>query len=250
MYRFLLRPKWIMFHIAIATAAIAMLYLAAWQFGKYQDRNDFRSMVAAREAAEPQPLQPLLAAKQQPSAIEWFRVTATGRYLTDRQLREINVSQGGVVGANIVTAFQVDGGPLLVVNRGFLGDAQPVPQPLAGPIVIGGRARTFETRRTGELSDDGSSDNDEIRRIDLAVVQQRFGHDVAPVYIDLIASKPAQGPSPVPVPAPSLEGGPPHLSYTFQWIIFSICALAGWVFAVRRSARNRLALTVIGERAP
>jgi cytochrome oxidase assembly protein ShyY1 len=240
MYRFLLRPKWIVFHIAIAAATIGMLYLATWQFGKYQARNDFKSMVRTREQAEPRPIQPLLAAGKTPSDLEWFRLTATGSYLADRQLRQINVSQGGVVGANVITAFQVDGGPILIINRGFVADGQPIPDPVSGSVVVGGRARLSQARRTGELSDNGSADNDEIRRIDLAVVQQRLGQDVAPVYLDLIASKPAQGSSPIPIPAPALDSGPPHLSYTFQWVIFSLCAIVGWVFAVRRSARNRL----------
>src|SRR4051812_1678921 len=38
MYRFLLRPKWIVFHIAVFAAAIGMLGLARWQWNKHLDR--------------------------------------------------------------------------------------------------------------------------------------------------------------------------------------------------------------------
>jgi cytochrome oxidase assembly protein ShyY1 len=61
------------------------------------------------------------------------------------------------------------------------------------------------------------------------------------VYLDLVASDPPSPTPPEPVPPPDLSGGPPHLSYTFQWLIFSLCAAAGWVFAVRRSVRTRRA---------
>jgi len=40
----------------------------------------------------------------------------------------------------------------------------------------------------------------------------------------------------VPVLAPELTSGS-HLSYAVQWFIFSLCAVVGWVFAVRKSAR-------------
>jgi len=66
-----------------------------------------------------------------------------------------------------------------------------------------------------------------------------LGVDLAPVYIDFIASKPPSESPPIPVPPPDLSGGPPHVSYTVQWCIFSICAIVGWVFAIRRSLRNR-----------
>ena len=38
--------------------------------------------------------------------------------------------------------------------------------------------------------------------------------------------------------APTLDEGP-HLSYTIQWFIFSICVIVGWVLAVRRSMAMR-----------
>jgi cytochrome oxidase assembly protein ShyY1 len=42
-----------------------------------------------------------------------------------------------------------------------------------------------------------------------------------------------------PVAFPDLDGGPPHLSYTIQWFIFSIAVAVGWVLAVRKSANDR-----------
>ena len=63
------------------------------------------------------------------------------------------------------------------------------------------------------------------------------GRTVQPVYLDQLSSVPAE-PSLTPVVFPDLNGGPPHLSYAVQWIIFSLCVLAGWALAVRKSVHN------------
>ncbi len=240
MYRFLLRPRWLLFHLLVLVGVIGMLAASRWQWQRYNDRQDFTEQVEARIAAEPQPLADVLdriAAGEPSQDVQWYRATASGHYL-ERQLREINASQGGAFGANVLTPFQIDNGPLIIVNRGFVADAAPSPPALSGDVIIGGTVRVSEQRRTGELSDQGEATQDEVRRVDLAVLEQRLGTDLAPVYIELIASKPSQGDSPTPVPAANLASGPPHLSYAGQWLLFSLCAIAGWVFAVRRSLRT------------
>ena len=238
MYRFLLRPKWIVFHVAVFGAAIGMLGLARWQWNKHLDRDAFVAKVHEREDAEPTELARLLASKS-PADIEYFRVTATGTYLTTGQLTEINRTQDGVNGVNVLTPFQIDGGPIVIVNRGFVADGtEPLPPPI-GTLLIGGTARRSEARKTGELTDNSDGASTQVRRVDLPLISKTLGLTVAPVYIDFIASKPAADSPPIPVPAPDLSGGPPHVSYTVQWCIFAVCAVVGWVFAIRRSLRNR-----------
>ena len=238
MYRFLFRPKWIVFHVAVFAAAIGMLGLARWQWNKHLDRDAFVAKVHQREDAEPTELVPLLSTKS-PAEIEYYRVTATGTYLTTGQLTEINRTQDGVNGVNVLTPFQIDGGPIVIVNRGFVADGIDPPPPPVGTLLVGGTARTSEVRRTGELTDNSDGATTQVRRIDLPLISKNLGLTLAPVYIDFIASKPASDSPPIPVPAPDLSGGPPHVSYTVQWCIFSICAIVGWVFAIRRSLRNR-----------
>ncbi len=62
------------------------------------------------------------------------------------------------------------------------------------------------------------------------------------MYLQLLQSQPAEGKYPANVAPPVLDDGP-HLSYTIQWFIFSICAIVGWVLAVRRSAATRAGKT-------
>jgi cytochrome oxidase assembly protein ShyY1 len=237
MYRFLLRPKWLAFHLLCLSLIAVMLLLAKWQWTRYNERNDFVALVEQRQAAKPQDLATMLE-KETPADIEYYRVTASGTYLGASQLIQINRTQEDVNGVDVLTPFQIDNGPIVVVNRGFVPAGDDVPPAPSGRFVIGGTARTTQIRHTGELTDNENRVATEVRRVDLPLIAQRLGLDVAPVYIDFIASEPAASEPPVPVPPPDVSGGPPHLSYTIQWCIFSVCVAVGWVFAVRRSARN------------
>ena len=101
-----------------------------------------------------------------------------------------------------------------------------------------GRLRNSELRRTGQPADIGTKFLTEIRRVDIDVLRQQFDASVLPMYIEQLESTPADASSLEPIVAPSLDEGP-HLSYTIQWFIFSVCVLVGWVLAVRRSAAIR-----------
>lgn len=241
MYRFLLRPKWLLFHVVVLTGVVGMLFLARWQWNKHIARDDFVAMVETRQGpkVQAQDLVTLMKNAESPADIEWYRVTATGTYLADAQLQQINRTQDGANGSNVLTPFRVDGGPILIVNRGFVPNGVDVPPPPSGTLLIGGTARTTQLRRTGELTDAETDDDVVVRRVDLALISERLQLDLADVYVDFIASKPASAAPPTPVPPPDLGGGPPHVSYTVQWIFFSMSVAAGWVFAVRRSLKTR-----------
>lgn len=251
MYSFLLRPKWIVFHVVVLAAIIGMLFAAKWQWDRYNARDDFVTTVETRQDRDTTPAVPLtsllgsgdditdIADIADIADIEYRIATATGSYVQSGQLLQINRTQNGVNGVNVLTPFQIDDGPIVIVNRGFVPDgAEPPPAP-AAPLVIGGTVRTSQQRRTGELTDNAVGEAIEVRRIDLPLIAERLGIDVAPVYLDFIASDPASPEPPIPVPAPDLTGGPPHLSYAVQWLVFSISVGVGWVFAVRRSLRTR-----------
>ena len=244
MYSFLLRPKWVLFHVAVLATIVGMLAASDWQWDKYNARDEFVTTVATRQNREetpPVPLITLLSGEPilELSEIEYRIATATGSYLPTGQLLQINRTQDGVNGVNLLTPFQIHGGPIVIVNRGFLPDRLQPPAPPAGTVVIGGTVRLSQLRRTGELTDNAAGATSEVRRVDLPLIADRLGIQLAPVYLQFIASDPAAERPPVPVPAPDLTGGPPHLSYTVQWLVFSACVAAGWVFAVRRSARTQ-----------
>jgi cytochrome oxidase assembly protein ShyY1 len=126
----------------------------------------------------------------------------------------------------------------VLVNRGFVPTANPVPTTPTGKIDIVGRLRSSELRKTGQTSDAATGTLTEIRRVEIAVLSPQFDSPVLSMYIEQLQAVPPEAPTLQPIAAPTLDDGP-HLSYTIQWFVFSVCVLVGWVFAVRRSLATR-----------
>jgi surfeit locus 1 family protein len=238
MYRFLLRPKWIGFHLLVVAGIVAMVNLGFWQLRRLDQRRDFNAKVESRSDLPPEPLDDVLASGP-PSEIEWRLVTVAGRYLDDEQFLVVNRSQGGRAGENAVAPLDLGDGRTLIVNRGFVPlDVEPPPPP-DGDVSITGRIRQSQERRTGQLSDPSDGDLTEAQRLDIPRLAPQLPGEVVPVYVDLLTSDPPEAAGlPEPVPQPPLGEGP-HLSYAVQWFIFSICVAVGWILAVRRSIATR-----------
>jgi cytochrome oxidase assembly protein ShyY1 len=238
MYRFLLRPRWIAFHLLVVAGVVAMVNLGTWQLRRLDERQAFNAKVESRFDVAAAPLDDVLA-EGEPADVEWRRVTAAGTYLADEQLLVVNRFQNGRAGQNVVTPLLLDDGRVLIVNRGFVPYTADVPPAPSGRVAIDGRVRPSQERRTGQLTDPGDGDLTEIQRIDIPRLAPQLPGDVVDVYVDLLASNPPEaGGIPEPVVAPDLSEGP-HLSYAVQWFIFAACAVVGWVLAVRRSIASR-----------
>ena len=244
-FSFLLRPKWLAFHLLVFGSVALMIWLAFWQLDRLDERRAFNDRVAEQIERPPVPLDVLLSellsgAGDDPEMIEWRQALVSGRYLPE-QVVWFNRSQDGLAGDNVLTALVTDDGTTVVVNRGFVPLGVAVPAPPTSDTEILARVRMPQERQRGELTDATDTDAPvtEVRRIDLGQLSAQLPGEVAPVYLDLIDSIPAVEPSdPLPVPAPTLDDGP-HLSYAAQWVIFAVCVLIGWVLAVRRSIRAR-----------
>lgn len=243
MYRFLLRPMWIIFHLVVIAAIVAMVNLGIWQLHRLDERKAFNQAVIERSEQPPVPLQDLLGRLEDgsldPDTAEWLPITATGTFLPD-QVIEFNQSQGGRAGENVLTALRLDDTSTVIVNRGFvplLGDDVP-PAP-SGEVSVLGLVRTSENRNLGGLTDSDDGPVEEIRRIDIARLAPQFPGEVAPVYVQLVDVEPTFAPGdPAPITRPELDNGP-HLSYAIQWFVFTVCVAIGWVLAVRRSLSTR-----------
>ena len=234
MYRFLLRPKWIGFHVLVVVGIVAMVNLGFWQLRRLDQRRDFNAKVEARGELPPEPLDAVLASGP-PDEIEWRIVTVTGRYRPDEQIVVVNRSQHGQAGENVVTPMDLGDDRTLIVNRGFVPLSVDVPAAPDDMVDVVGRIRQSEERRTGQLSDSTEGELTEVQRLDIPRLAPQLPGEVVPVYIDLLTSDPPESAGlPEPVVRPPLGEGP-HLSYAVQWFIFSVCVVVGWVLAVRRS---------------
>jgi cytochrome oxidase assembly protein ShyY1 len=233
-YRFLFSPKWIAFHLLVLVVVVTMINLAFWQLRRLDERRDFNSQVRANTNQPIASFDDVMAESPDPSAVDWRRVRVGGTYVPDHQFLVVNRSQNGDTGRNVVDALQLADGSLLLVNRGFVPAADEVPPPPQGPVEVVGRLRVSERRQTGQPADESSDTLTEIRRIDLDVLSKQFDANLQPMYAEQLESTPADDAELQPIVAPTLDNGP-HLSYTIQWFIFSVCVIVGWVLAVRRS---------------
>ena len=85
-FSFLLRPKWIAFHVLVFGSIALMIWLAFWQLDRLDERRAFNDRVTERIERAPMPLDELLAglvsgAGDEPETIEWRQALVSGRYV-------------------------------------------------------------------------------------------------------------------------------------------------------------------------
>ena len=232
MYTFLLRPKWIATHLLAITLMVVMVNLASWQLNRHQERKDFNATLVQRFDSPIRPLDELLQIGE-PADIEWMPTAITGTYLQGEDISLVNVSQNGAAGYDAITPLLLSDGKVVLVNRGFLPLADAFPPAPSGEVSLLGRVRASSERRTGAVSDPATGELTEVQRIDIDRLQQQIDGKLAPVYVQLLKSTPAETPILSTIVDPDFSNGP-HLSYTVQWWFFSLCAAGGWVVLVRR----------------
>jgi cytochrome oxidase assembly protein ShyY1 len=243
--RVLLSVKMLALHLFTIVLVGVMISLGFWQLDRHNERDAFNDAVRSRAQETPRSPDEILSLSDNPSNLEWYPLATTGEYLVDANLLLVNVSQDGQAGVDPVAVLQLDDGRLLLVNRGFVPLAQPVPAPPEGRVTIVGRVRTSDERERGELSDAAEGPLREIQRIDVARLAPQLPGKVLPIYVDLLGSNPADSPMLSRIADPQLTLGP-HLSYVMQWWIFSLCAVVAWALIVRRAlAADRRATTSV-----
>ena len=234
MYRFLLKPRWIAFHVLVLALMVTMVNLGFWQLRRLDERKAANREVSSRTAAAVVPIDNLPA---DPHAAQWRRVTVAGVWDPAGQVLIRNRSLDGQPGLHVVTPLTDSAGHAVLVNRGFIplaDEAQP-PSPAAGPVTVVGRVRVTQERGSLGPRDPATGTLTTLNRVDVARIQQQSAVTLAPFYLELVTENPAPANAPVPLPLPGLDEGP-HLSYAIQWFIFTACAAAGWVLVVRKSA--------------
>ena len=250
-WTFLFRPGW----IALALVVVGFTYLsltvlAPWQLGKNTMTSRENNQIEASLSADPVSVTSLLP-HQDSSApdFQWRRVTATGRYLPGAQALARLRLIGGAPGFEVLTAFAVDGGPTVLVNRGYVRpvDGNKVPgisTPPEGSVSITARLRDSETAPAGDKQPFREGGFMQVYAIDTRQIADVIDTPLTGSYLQLADNQP--GGLDV-LPLPQLDAGP-FLSYGIQWIAFGILAPIGLGYFAyseirmrRREATNRTA---------
>ncbi len=239
---FLLRPGW----IALAIVVIAFTYLcfsvlAPWQLGKNTKTSRENQQIQQSLTSDPVSLTTLLPQQDSMNAdAQWRRVTATGHYLPDKQVvARLRVADGDA-SMEVLLPFVVDGGPTVLVDRGYVrplpgSRVPPLPPPPDGTVTLTARLRDSE----GPVLDKKSFVSDGVRQvysISTGQIAALIGTPLTGSYLQLVDNQP--GGLGV-IALPHLDAGP-FLSYGIQWITFGVIApiLLGYFVYAEAQARR------------
>lgn len=247
-YRFLLSRRWLGLLVVVLLVAAACAALGRWQLDRLGHRHEQNDLLARNLDKAPAPPDALLAVGQGPrDQDQYARVRAAGRYDLDHQLLVRTRPFEGQVGYNVLTPFVTEAGPALLVNRGWVPGGATARELPAVPAAPSGTVTvTARVRPTEPASTTGTPPAGQVTRIDVSEIAETMPYDVYGGYGELTDERPAPAEAPEPLPAPEPSEGP-HLAYAFQWFLFALLALGGFVVLARREAEDRRAAQDIGE---
>jgi len=241
MYKFLFRPIWLLLHVTVLATIVLMVNLAFWQINRYQEKVEFNATVEQRINAPILPVEQLLSAidnrTESPQTVEWRTVLVIGEYINSETVDAVNRAQDGYSGKDPLTPIRLTNNKLVLINRGFIPIAKNVGPAPSGLVQIIGRVRAPEIRRRFRISDPAQGELLEVSNIDLERLSMQMPSELAPIFVEVLESKPADSADLSQIAAPALSTGS-HLSYTFQWLIFSLFVLAGWIVVIRRKIKT------------
>ena len=246
MYRFLLRPRWIAFTLAVVVAIVVMINLGFWQLRRLDERREFNATV--EDAHRPTSGRPRRVG---PSRRRGRRRRARRRRVaTGRGVRSATSTTRSCASSTAPRAVApaTTSSPRCASTTGAScsspagscpSDAEAPPAP-AGEVTVEGRLRRSQVRRTGALSDPAHGDAHRgaagRHPPPRSATSRRRRADVH--RADGVASRRVGRSSRSRSPSRSSDEGP-HLSYAVQWFLFSAIAVIGWILAVGRSRRVR-----------
>jgi len=236
---FLLRPGWIgLALVVIAFTYLCFMVLAPWQLGKNTRTSRENRQIEYSLNTDPVPLNTLLP-QQDSSApgAQWRRVTATGHYLADVQvLARLRVVEGEQA-LEVLAPFVVDGGPTVLVDRGYVrpepgAHVPSIARPPEGTVSITARLRDSEPTGKEPITRDSVQ---QVNSINTEQVSALMKVPLAGSYLQLIETQPG-GLGVIGIP--HLDAGP-FLSYGIQWITFGVLAPIGLGYFVYSEIRVR-----------
>ena len=255
---FWLQPKWMVGHVLAVVLVVAFVNFGFWQLRRLDDRRTLNAAIESRSTLPVQPVDAVVdpaAGFGEVDGLEYRRVSAVGTYDAGASVLVRSRSLDGRPGFHVLTPLVIDGEAALVVNRGFVpftadpGQALAAVGPPAGSVEVRGLLLgTQERQGIGPTDPPGLLS--EIARVDLGRLQQQYGGDLYPLYLQLEAQVPANaGELPVVLPPPEQTEGN-HLAYAVQWFVFAAIGAVGWPLLLRNAARERRAPPGAAPTAP
>ncbi|WP_415976429.1 SURF1 family protein [Rhodococcus sp. 077-4] len=235
---FLLRPKWLVLAaVVLAFAFLCFSVLAPWQLGKNTTTSARNDLITQSVDADPVPISDVLTSNGFPADDEWRRVIATGSYTPDSdalvRLRSIREQPA----YEVITPFVIDGGPTVLVNRGYVLPVEGTRPPEfaaapTGQVTLNARVRQAEGTSREPIQEDGHL---QVYNINPEQIGAAVGVDAIDGYLQLDDNQPGGLGL---IELPQTDAGP-YLSYGLQWLAFGIMAPLGLAYFARAEIRER-----------
>jgi surfeit locus 1 family protein len=214
----------------LASAGFARLGI--WQLSRLHQRRAANVVTMAARAGPPVQL---TAGSSRTDTLGEHYVVAEGRYDHAHEILLRGEVFEGTPGVEVVTPLLLsDGGPAVLVNRGFL------PAPDAVSAVTDGTQEPGSRAVRGLAVPLGSAPGEPVehggrttwRRLDLGELRQRLPYPILPIYI-LQTPDSTLPRFPRRLEPPAVDEGP-HLNYAIQWFFFAGLAAAFAILVVGR----------------
>ncbi|HEY8382985.1 MAG TPA: SURF1 family protein [Microvirga sp.] len=226
--------------IAALMALAVLLGLGTWQLQRRDWKENLIAQIETRSKAEPGAILPPDSwATWEAERDEFRRVRLTGTFLHEHETPVHGLSPGQrgmpVQGFYLITPLRIEGGAVVMVNRGFVPTegrdpaTRPGSQP-AGPATVTGLVRAPESR-TWFTPEDSPRENRWFTRDPQAIAAAK-GLEAAPFYVAAEAPLVPGGPRNAAAPT-SIPNN--HLQYAITWYGIALTLIGVFAaFAWRR----------------
>nr|WP_205937193.1 SURF1 family protein [Rhizobium leguminosarum] len=208
--------------ILVLIALAILISLGTWQVERLHWKEGLIADIAARQAASPVPLADIEAIAAAGGDIEYRKVTATGRYINNKE-RHFFATWRGQTGFYVYTPLELADGRILFVNRGFVPYDNKEPEmrmqgQLTGEQTVTGLAREKLPGKPSWVV----PDNDVAKNIfywkDLDVMAESVGLEKASVIPFFVDADSTPNPAGLPIGGVTQVDLPnDHLQYAFTW---------------------------------
>nr|WP_206113948.1 SURF1 family protein [Rhizobium laguerreae] len=208
--------------ILVLIALGILISLGTWQVERLHWKERLIADIAVRQAASPVPLADIEAMAAAGGDIEYRKVTATGRYINNKE-RHFFATWRGQTGFYVYTPLELADGRFLFVNRGFVPYDNKEPEmrmqgQLTGEQTVTGLAREKLPGKPSWVV----PDNDVAKNIfywkDLDVMAESVGLEKASVIPFFVDADSTPNPAGLPIGGVTQVDLPnDHLQYAFTW---------------------------------
>jgi surfeit locus 1 family protein len=211
-------------------AVLVMLGLGTWQVQRLFWKQE---VIAERQAGLAAPVTPWAEAEGDLGQLFWHRVSAEGRFLNDRELVLAARSMNGNPGYHIVTPFEVEGGPVLLVDRGWvpLDRKDPATRPqgqVEGPTAVTGILRPGH--QPSWLTPENEPHKNFWFWIDLPAMARAAGAEGNAVTEAYLEADPTPNPGGFPIGGQTRTQLPnDHLQYAITWYALAVALVVIYI---------------------